>query len=148
MFQSFTEGELQRVVETLLDSRRGRIRRLGKNQARRTKRDHRPKPCSKRKLSLTVTELGLGYKGDEMVVLNYCTGNCQPHWQNYDMVMKHMIGTKKKGKVSKGPCCRPTAFEQFFTFLDNNNRYHTLYNVSATKCGCVWPREIDSSLGG
>ncbi|XP_028283689.1 neurturin-like [Parambassis ranga] len=139
MFQSFTEGELQRVVETLLDSKKGRSRRLGKNQARRTKRDHRPKPCSVRKLQLTVTELGLGYKSEETLPLHYCTGNCQPHRQNYDMIMKHMIQMKfiKKGKVNKGPCCRPTAFEDFSFWDDNNKRFQTLQNFSAKSCGCV-----------
>ncbi|XP_060901241.1 neurturin [Labrus mixtus] len=142
MFQSFTEGELQHVVGTLLDRKRRKSRRLGDSLARRTKRARRPKPCSVRELEVTVSELGLGYDSDETVVLRYCSGKCVAHRQNYDITMEHMarIGFRKKGrkdKVSNGPCCRPTAFEKDFSFLDNKSRYHTIQNVSAKQCGCV-----------
>ncbi|XP_023263173.1 neurturin [Seriola lalandi dorsalis] len=142
MFQSFTEGELQHVVGTLLDRKRRKSRRLGENQARRTKRARRQKPCSLRELELTVSELGLGYESDETVLLRYCSGKCTAHRHNYDITMEHMMrtGFKKKGrkdKVSNGPCCRPTAFENDFSFLDNKSRYHTIQNVSAKNCGCV-----------
>ncbi|XP_034411300.1 neurturin [Cyclopterus lumpus] len=140
MLQSFTEGELQHVVETLLD--RKRRKRLGENQARRTKRARRPKPCSLRELELTVSELGLGYESDETLMLRYCSGKCLAHRHNYDITMEHMmrIGFRKKGrkdKVSNRPCCRPTAFEKDFSFLDNKSRYHTIQNVSAKNCGCA-----------
>ncbi|XP_049888769.1 neurturin [Epinephelus moara] len=142
MFQSFTEGELQHVVGTLLDRKRRKSRRLGENQARRTKRARRPKPCSVRELELTVSELGLGYESDETVLLRYCSGKCTTHRHNYDITMEHMMrtGFRKKGrkdKVSNGPCCRPIAFEKDFSFLDNKSRYHTIQNVSAKNCGCV-----------
>lgn len=151
MFQSFTEGELQHVVETLLDRKRRKRRRLGESQARRTKRARRPKPCSLRELELTVSELGLGYESDETVLLRYCSGKCTANRRNYDITMRHMMrtGFRKKGrkdKVSNVPCCRPVAFEKDFSFLDNNNRYHTIQNVSAKNCDCVWPREMDLSL--
>ncbi|XP_042285299.1 neurturin [Thunnus maccoyii] len=142
MFQSFTEGELQHVVGTLLDRKRQKSRRLGKSQARRTKRARRPKPCSVRELELTVSELGLGYESDETVLLRYCSGKCTAHRRNYDITMEHMMrtGFRKKGrkdKVSNGPCCRPIAFEKDFSFLDNRSRYHTIQNISAKNCGCV-----------
>ncbi|CAN9502740.1 unnamed protein product [Ophioblennius macclurei] len=150
MFQSFTEGELQHVVKSLLDRKRSKNRRHGgggggaggESQARRTKRARRPKPCSVRELELTVSELGLGYESDETVLLRYCSGKCTAQRHNYDMTMEHMMrtGFRKKGrrdKVSNGPCCRPTAFEKDFYFLDNRNLYHTIQNVSAKNCGCV-----------
>ncbi|XP_028328715.1 neurturin isoform X2 [Gouania willdenowi] len=142
MFQSFTEGELQQVVETLLDRKRNKSRSRDGNQARRTKRARRPKPCSVRELELTVSELGLGYDSDETVLLRYCSGKCMSHRHNYDITMEHMMrsGFKKRGrrdKVSNGPCCRPIAFEKDFSFLDNRSRYHTIQNVSAKNCGCV-----------
>ncbi|XP_035491524.1 neurturin [Scophthalmus maximus] len=142
MFQSFTEGELQHVVGTLLDRKRRKSRRLGDNQARRTKRARRPKPCSVRELEVTVSELGLGYESDETVMLRYCSGKCTAQRHNYDITMEHMMrtGFRKKGrrdKVGNGPCCRPTAFEKDFSFLDNRSRYHTVQNVSAKNCGCV-----------
>nr|XP_046265272.1 neurturin isoform X2 [Scatophagus argus]XP_046265274.1 neurturin isoform X2 [Scatophagus argus] len=142
MFQSFTEGELQHVVGTLLERRRRRSQRLDGKQARRTKRARRHKPCSLRELELTVSELGLGYDSDETVLLRYCSGKCTAQRHNYDITMAHMMqtGFKKKGrkdKVSNGPCCRPTAFEKDLSFLDNKSRYHTVQNVSAKNCGCV-----------
>ncbi|KAM9322413.1 uncharacterized protein KZ484_020626 [Pholidichthys leucotaenia] len=142
MFQRFTEGELQHVVGTLLDRKRRKSRRLDANQARRTKRARRSKPCSLRELELTVSELGLGYDSDETVLLRYCSGKCTAQRQNYDITMQHMMRTGfrskgRKDKISNGPCCRPTAFEKDFSFLDNNSRYHTIQNVSAKNCGCV-----------
>lgn len=142
MFQSFTEGELQHVIGTLLDRKERTGHRSGETQTRRTKRARRPKPCSLRELELTVSELGLGYDSDETVLLRYCSGKCTAHRQNYDITMEHMTrsGFQKKGrkdKVSNGPCCRPTAYEKEFSFLDNNSRYHTVQNVSAKNCGCV-----------
>lgn len=142
MFQSFTEGELQHVVGTLLDRKQRKRRRPGGKEARRTKRARRPRPCSLRELELTVSELGLGYESDETIVLRYCSGKCTAQRHNYDITMEHMMhtGFSKKGrrdKVSNGPCCRPTAFEKDFSFLDNNSRYHTVQNVSAKNCGCV-----------
>lgn len=149
MFQSFTEGELQHVIENLMNRKRRKSRRLGDNQGRRTKRDQKRKLCTLRELEVTVSELGLGYESDETVMLRYCTGNCLDHRKNYDHIMKHMLreGFRKKGrndKVSKAPCCRPTAFERDFSFLDNKSRYHTIQNISAMNCGCVWHTETDS----
>ncbi|XP_077379672.1 uncharacterized protein LOC144020251 isoform X2 [Festucalex cinctus] len=140
MFQSFTEGELQHVVGTLLDGKRRKNR--DQSQTRRTKRARRAKPCSVRELELTVSELGLGYDSDETVMLRYCSGKCTAQRRNYDITMEHMMrtGFRKKGrkdKVGNGPCCRPTAFEKDFSFLDNRSRYHTIQNISAKYCGCV-----------
>uniref|UniRef100_A0A3Q3D326 TGF-beta family profile domain-containing protein n=1 Tax=Hippocampus comes TaxID=109280 RepID=A0A3Q3D326_HIPCM len=140
MFQSFTKGELQHVVGTLLDGKRQKKR--DPSQTRRTKRARRAKPCSVRELELTVSELGLGYDSDETVMLRYCSGKCAAQRRNYDVTMEHMMRTgfrkkDRKDKVSVGPCCRPTAFEKDFSFLDNRSRYHTIQNISAKNCGCV-----------
>ncbi|KAM3866318.1 neurturin-like [Diretmus argenteus] len=144
LFQSFTESELQQVVGTLLDRKRRRGQRpdQNQNQARRTKRARRPKPCSLREVELTVSELGLGYESDEILLFRYCSGKCAGHRRNYDITMERMrrSGFSKKGrkdKVSNGPCCRPIAYEEDVSFLDNNSRYHTIQEVSAQACGCV-----------
>ncbi|CAL8346443.1 unnamed protein product [Merluccius merluccius] len=142
LFQSFTEGELQQVVGTLLDRKHRRNRRLDRSQARRTKRARRPKPCSLREVELTVSELGLGYESDETLLFRYCSGKCMDHRRNYDITLERMrrTGFSKKGrkdKVSNGPCCRPVAYEEDMSFLDNNSRYHTIQEVSAQACGCV-----------
>lgn len=144
MLQSFTEGELQHMVGTVLETKRRKSRRLAKTQGRRTKRARKPKSCTVRTLEVKVNELGLEYKSEETVRLRYCSGKCDKHRENYDMVMKHMmtVGFREKGrrdKVSIQPCCRPIAFEDF-TILDttvNPSRYQNIHNVSAKNCGCV-----------
>ncbi|XP_056149739.1 neurturin [Lampris incognitus] len=142
LFQSFTEGELKQMVDNLLDRKRRKSRRLTRNQARRTKRARRPKSCSLRELELTVSELGLGYESDEILLFRYCSGKCDSHRHNYDITMRHMKQTafgkrNRNDKVSNGPCCRPTKYEEDISFLDNQSRYHTIQNVSAQECRCV-----------
>ncbi|XP_013862903.1 neurturin [Austrofundulus limnaeus] len=141
MFQSFTEGELQQMLGTLIERKRKRDHTFGDNKSRRTKRAHKSKPCSLRRLELTVTELDLGHKSDETVILQYCSGKCDAHRQNYDLAMGKIFGknsTKKsrRKKVSSMPCCRPTALEGISFFVEHNG-FHTLRNISAKKCGCV-----------
>lgn len=141
MLQSFTEGELQHVLETLLDRKRRRDQSLGMIQARRTKRAHKPRPCSLKKLELTVTELGLGFESDETIQLKYCSGQCDIGKLNYDLVMKKMVergilGRGRKNRVSKEPCCRPTKFEQSLGYYGNGT-HNIIANVSAKSCGCV-----------
>ncbi|XP_043990924.1 neurturin isoform X1 [Gambusia affinis] len=141
MLQSFTEGELQHVLETLLDRKRRRDQSLGMTQTRRTKRAHKSRPCSLRKLELTVTELGLGFESDETIQLQYCSGQCDKKKLNYDLVMKHMVekgilGRGRKNKVSKEPCCRPTKFEKSLGYYGNKT-HNIISNVSAKSCGCV-----------
>lgn len=141
MLQSFTEGELQHVLETLLDRKKRRDQSLGMIQARRTKRAHKPRPCSLKKLVLTVTELGLGFQSDETIMLKYCSGQCDIGKLNYDLVMKKMVergilGRGRKNKISKEPCCRPTKFEQSIGYYGNQT-HNIIANVSAKSCGCV-----------
>lgn len=141
MFQSFTEGELQQLLGTLMEKKRKRDQTFGENKSKRTKRAHKSKPCSLRRLELTVTELDLGHKSDETIILQYCSGNCDAHRQNYDLAVGKIFGknSKKKSrrkKVSNVPCCRPTALEGISFFVEHNG-FHTLRNISAKRCGCV-----------
>ncbi|XP_041847391.1 neurturin-like [Melanotaenia boesemani] len=141
MLQSFTEGELQHVVQTLLDRKRTKSQPAGKKQPRRTKRAHRPKQCSLRTLNLKVSQLGLGYESGETVKVHYCTGKCTASRKNYDMAMEHVVRTrfKQRGlrhKVS-GPCCRPTEYDMDLRFLGDDLQYHVIKNVSAKACQCV-----------
>ncbi|KAK7159853.1 hypothetical protein R3I94_006018 [Phoxinus phoxinus] len=148
LFQSFTEGELKKVIATLVDRKERRIRT---ETGRRTKRARKgPKPCSLHDLELTVSELGLGYESDETVRFRYCSGKCIRERHNYDFVMEHMQlnnGSSEKGrrgrengkkdKARYTPCCRPTKFEKKISFFDNKNEFYTIQNVSARACGCV-----------
>ncbi len=149
LFQSFTEGELKKVIATLVDRKERRIRT---ETGRRTKRARKgPKPCSLHKIELMVSELGLGYESDETVRFRYCSGNCIHERRNYDFVMEHMQlnnGSSEKGRRGRDngkkdkarytPCCRPTKFEKKMSFFDNKGRFSTIQNVSARACGCVW----------
>ncbi|XP_067308927.1 glial cell line-derived neurotrophic factor [Pseudorasbora parva] len=148
LFQSFTEGELKKVIATLVDRKERRIRT---EAGRRTKRARKgPKPCSLHEIELTVSELGLGYESDETVRFRYCSGKCIHERRNYDFVMEHMQlnnGSSEKGRQGRDkgkkdkarytPCCRPTKFEKKMSFFDNKDRFYTIQNVSARACGCV-----------
>lgn len=134
LFQSFTEGELQRVIRSLVDRKVGR----------RTKRAKRAEACSLHHLVLTVSELGLGYESDETVRFHYCRGTCTTEVSNYDMVLKNI---SKKNTTTKGGtaetewapyrrCCRPIKYEKM-SFFDNKEKFYTIRDVSARKCGCV-----------
>ncbi|KAK7128085.1 hypothetical protein R3I93_020625 [Phoxinus phoxinus] len=139
MFQSFTEGELQQVIETLVE----RKARRDAQQSKRTKRaKKRAKPCSLRDVEVTVSQLGLGYVSDETIVFHYCSGKCTPSRKNYDLTLAFMKRSRlltkdQKDKARHSPCCRPTAYEEDISFLDNFNKYHTIQEFSAQACGCV-----------
>ncbi|XP_017350517.1 glial cell line-derived neurotrophic factor [Ictalurus punctatus] len=139
LFQSFTEGELRRVIRSLVDRKVGR----------RTKRAKSAEACSLHQVVLTVSELGLGYESDETVRFRYCRGKCNRRLGNYDMVLKNVIMSKTsekdittKGgtaKTERAPyirCCRPTKYENM-SFFDNKAKFFTIQDVSARKCGCV-----------
>lgn len=140
MFQSFTEGELKQVIGTLVE----RKARRDAQQSKRTKRaKKRAKPCSLREVEVTVSQLGLGYVSDETIVFHYCSGKCTNSRKNYDLTLAFMKRSRlltkdQKDKARHSPCCRPTAYEEDISFLDNFNRYHTIQEFSAQACGCVW----------
>uniref|UniRef100_A0AAY5EM36 TGF-beta family profile domain-containing protein n=1 Tax=Electrophorus electricus TaxID=8005 RepID=A0AAY5EM36_ELEEL len=146
LFQSFTEGKVQRVIGTLVERQGVSASRRG----RRTRRARKePRACSLHEVQLTVTELGLGYDSDETVSFRYCSGWCDGRRRNYDLVMEHVRlgeasrrragrrGRAKAEPAHHGPCCRPIKYEKKMSFFDNNERFFTIKNVSAKECGCV-----------
>ncbi|XP_013996939.1 neurturin-like [Salmo salar] len=153
LLQSFTEGELKKVIGTLIDrssKRRGRNsgEESQESSSQRTKgaksgRRKRLKPCSLREVEVTVGELGLGYDSDETLLFRYCSGRCAARrLRNYDIVLEHtrragLIRKGRRDKVHYSPCCRPIAYEKDISFLDNNSRYHTVQEVLARECGCA-----------
>lgn len=138
LFQSFTDGELQRVIRSLVDKKVGR----------RTKRAKSAEACSLHNVDLRVSELGLGHESDETVRFQYCRGSCTRRHSNYDIVLKKILSnvsekdTTTKGSTAKtesapySRCCRPTKYENMI-FLNNKAKYLTIRDVSAKKCGCV-----------
>lgn len=140
LFQSFTEGELQRVIRSLVNRKVGR----------RTKRAKSAETCSLHYVDLRVTDLGLGHESDETVRFWYCRGTCTRRRSNYDMVLKNVIlnkvsekDTTTKGSIAKtesapySRCCRPIKYDNM-SFFKNKAAFYTIRNVSARRCGCVW----------
>ncbi|XP_036442569.1 neurturin [Colossoma macropomum] len=140
MFQSFTEGELKQIIATLVERKAQRDAKQGK----RTKRaKNGSKVCSLQEEEVTVSQLGLGYISDETFLFRYCSGRCAASRRNYDITLAFLSKSKNKlikedlKKARNRPCCRPTAYDKDISFLDNQSRYHTIHEVSASQCGCI-----------
>ncbi|XP_007240280.2 neurturin [Astyanax mexicanus] len=139
MFQSFTEGELKQIVSTLMERKSRRDTKQGK----RTKRaKNGNKACSLQEEEVTISQLGLAYISDETIPFRYCSGRCVASRRNYDLTLaslkrKHVLNRENLKKARHSPCCRPIAYEKEISFLDNESKYHTIYDVSASECACV-----------
>ncbi|TNM89682.1 hypothetical protein fugu_003916 [Takifugu bimaculatus] len=84
-------------------------------------------------------DLGLGYRSSEEMIFRYCSGPCRKSQTNYDKILYNLANNRKlppKDTPSQA-CCRPTAFDDDLSFLDDNLVYHTVRKHSARKCGCV-----------
>ncbi|XP_067169071.1 neurturin [Apteryx mantelli] len=147
LLESYTEGELRRLLGALAE-RRGRVagsgghqppprRRKAGSRAKRARARH--KPCALRQLEVSVSELGLGYESDETVLFRYCSGTCDAAVRSYDLSLRSMRSSRRirKEKVRARPCCRPLAYDDDVSFLDAYNRYYTVNELSAKECGCV-----------
>ncbi|XP_007548103.1 glial cell line-derived neurotrophic factor-like [Poecilia formosa] len=95
--------------------------------------------CVLRQIHLNVTDLGLGYSSSEEMIFRYCSGPCRKSETNYDKILFNLVN-KRKLAAKDTPlqaCCRPIAFDDDLSFLDDNLIYHTVRKHSARKCGCV-----------
>ncbi|XP_053500992.1 glial cell line-derived neurotrophic factor [Ictalurus furcatus] len=94
--------------------------------------------CLLKEIHLNVTDLGLGYRTKEELIFRYCSGPCYDSETNYDKILNNLTQNKKLGKESPSQtCCRPIAFDDDLSFLDDSLEYHTLKKHSAKKCACV-----------
>ncbi|XP_056146585.1 glial cell line-derived neurotrophic factor [Lampris incognitus] len=94
--------------------------------------------CLLKEVHLNVTDLGLGYQTKEELIFRYCSGPCVEAQTNYDKILNNLTHNKKLDKDTPSrTCCRPIAFDDDLSFLDDNVVYHTLKKHSARKCGCV-----------
>uniref|UniRef100_A0A3Q3JD92 Glial cell line-derived neurotrophic factor n=1 Tax=Monopterus albus TaxID=43700 RepID=A0A3Q3JD92_MONAL len=94
--------------------------------------------CLLKEVHLNVTDLGLGYQTKEELIFRYCSGPCVEAETNYDKILNNLTHNKKLVKDTPSrTCCRPIAFDDDLSFLDDNVVYHTLKKHSARKCGCV-----------
>lgn len=117
--------------------------RQGDKGARRGKKVRggpgRGQGCALRQIHLNVTDLGLGYRSSEEMIFRYCSGPCRKSQTNYDKILSNLANIRKlppKDTPSQA-CCRPIAFDDDLSFLDDDLLYHTVRKHSARKCGCV-----------
>lgn len=131
------------------DRRRGRGRggsrggKGGRGEKGRERIMVQTRGCLLKEVHLNVTDLGLGYQTKEELIFRYCSGPCVEAETNYDKILNNLTHNKKLDKDTPSrTCCRPIAFDDDLSFLDDNVVYHTLKKHSARKCGCVWGRHI------
>lgn len=134
------------------DRRRGRGRggsrggKGGRGEKGRERISVQTRGCLLKEVHLNVTDLGLGYQTKEELIFRYCSGPCAEAETNYDKILNNLTHNKKLDKDTPSrTCCRPIAFDDDLSFLDDNVVYHTLKKHSARKCGCVWGSHIDST---
>lgn len=116
-------------------NKKGRRNQKGKNRG-----------CVLTEIHLNVTALDLGYETKEELIFRYCSGSCDAAETTYDKILKNL--TKKKKLVTdkvRQACCRPTAFDDDLSFLDDNLVYHILKKHSAKRCGCVWQLHAEAA---
>nr|XP_057927419.1 glial cell line-derived neurotrophic factor [Doryrhamphus excisus] len=95
--------------------------------------------CTLKQIQLNVTDLGLGYRSDEEMIFRYCAGPCRKSETNYDKILYNLAQRRRFPAKDTPPqaCCRPIAFDDDLSFLDDNLVYHTVRKHSARKCACV-----------
>ncbi|GLD54053.1 glial cell line-derived neurotrophic factor-like protein [Lates japonicus] len=71
--------------------------------------------CVLKQIHLNVSDLGLGYRSSEEMIFRRSPPKDTP----------------------LQACCRPIAFDDDLSFLDDNLVYHTVKKHSDRKCGCV-----------
>ncbi|TKS78613.1 Glial cell line-derived neurotrophic factor [Collichthys lucidus] len=95
--------------------------------------------CVLKQIHLNVTDLGLGYRSSEEMIFRYCSGPCRKSETNYDKILYNLAHNRRLPPKDMPPqaCCRPIAFDDDLSFLDDNLVYHTVRKHSARRCGCV-----------
>ncbi|XP_029574073.1 glial cell line-derived neurotrophic factor isoform X2 [Salmo trutta] len=112
--------------------------RSGSGRGRGRGKGGRGQGCLLKQIHLNVTDLGLGYQTSEEMIFQYCSGPCRNSETNYDKILNNL--TQNKRLLPETPphaCCRPVAFDDDLSFLDDHLMYHTMKKHSARRCGCV-----------
>ncbi|KAG1971240.1 glial cell line-derived neurotrophic factor [Pimephales promelas] len=116
------------------DRKRGR----GRKESRDDRVKGQGRGCLLKEIHLNVTDLGLGYATKEELIFRYCSGPCHDAETNYDKILNNLTHDRKLDKDTPSrTCCRPIAFDDDISFLDDSLEYHTLKKHSAKKCACV-----------
>uniref|UniRef100_A0A3B4A6H7 Glial cell line-derived neurotrophic factor n=2 Tax=Periophthalmus magnuspinnatus TaxID=409849 RepID=A0A3B4A6H7_9GOBI len=102
-------------------------------------RGGRGQGCALKQVQLNVTDLALGYRSGEEMIFRYCAGPCRKSETNYDKILSNLVQGKRLPPKDRPAqtCCRPVAFDDDLSFLDDNLIYHTMRKHSARKCACV-----------
>lgn len=113
------------------------------SSSRKGRRDPkgRNRDCVLTEMHLNVTDLGLGYNTKEELIFRYCSGSCESAVTVYDQILNNLTQNRKlaSDKIRPQPCCRPIAYDDDVSFLDDDlSTYHILKKHSAKRCGCVW----------
>ncbi|XP_051277614.1 glial cell line-derived neurotrophic factor [Dicentrarchus labrax] len=95
--------------------------------------------CVLKQIHLNVSDLDLGYRSSEEMIFRYCSGPCRKSETNYDKILYNLAHNRRLPPKDTPPqaCCRPIAFDDDLSFLDDNLVYHTVRKHSARRCGCV-----------
>ncbi|XP_036954305.1 glial cell line-derived neurotrophic factor-like [Acanthopagrus latus] len=114
-----------------------RVGERGRNA--RGRGNGRGQGCVLKQIHLNVSDLGLGYRSSEEMIFRYCSGPCRKSETNYDKILYNLVHNRRLPPKDTPPqaCCRPVAFDDDLSFLDDNLVYHTVRKHSARKCGCV-----------
>ncbi|XP_017269232.1 glial cell line-derived neurotrophic factor [Kryptolebias marmoratus] len=120
--------------------KRGDLR--GEEMSRKMRRGGgggRGQGCALKQIHLNVSDLGLGYRSSEEMIFRYCAGPCRKSETNYDKILFNLVQRRKlpHKDTPLQACCRPIAFDDDLSFLDDSLIYHTVRKHSARKCGCV-----------
>ncbi|XP_034956778.2 glial cell line-derived neurotrophic factor isoform X1 [Zootoca vivipara] len=112
------------------------------SSSRKGRRDPkgRNRDCVLTEMHLNVTDLGLGYNTKEELIFRYCSGSCESAVTVYDQILNNLTQNRKlaSDKIRPQPCCRPIAYDDDVSFLDDDlSTYHILKKHSAKRCGCV-----------
>lgn len=119
--------------------KKGATRRRGETGKKLRGGPGRRQGCVLKQIHLNVTDLGLGYRSSEEMIFRYCSGPCRKSQTNYDKILYTLANNRKlppKDMPSQA-CCRPIAFDDDLSFLDDDLVYHTVRKHSARKCACV-----------
>ncbi|XP_065818514.1 glial cell line-derived neurotrophic factor-like [Labrus bergylta] len=117
----------------------GRLGATGGETGRKVRTKGRGQGCMLKQIHLNVTDLGLGYRSSEEMIFRYCSGPCRKSETNYDKILYNLAHNRRLPAKDSPPqaCCRPIAFDDDLSFLDDNLVYHTVRKHSARRCGCV-----------
>ncbi|XP_030647861.1 glial cell line-derived neurotrophic factor [Chanos chanos] len=135
-FIQATVSRLKRSYQKGQTDANGEVKRERGKERRKSGRGRRG--CVLKRIQLNVSDLGLGFRSKEELFFSYCTGACTRSLTNYDKILNSL--TRNRSLFPETPphvCCRPVAYDDDLSFLDDDLIYHTMRMHSARQCGCV-----------